>query len=151
MIVNRRPFAGLGKLVEAWWPDIARATRGTLGILVPLLLAETGKIPLHVIFAAIAAQTVAMAEVRGSYPLRLAILFSSGLLLGLAAALGSISSQYLWMAILFAALMAVVAGGLRHLSVDYGPPLAAPTVFIFLMALGARPGHPDECGLQRRH
>ena len=143
MIVNRRPFAGFEKLVEEWWPDIARATRGTLGLIVPLLLAETGKIPLHVIFAAIAAQNVAMAEVRGSYPLRLAILSSGALLLGLAAGLGSMSSQYLWMALLFAALMAVVAGGLRHLSADYGPQLAAPIVFIFLMALGAPSGRPE--------
>ena len=143
MIVNRRPFAGFEKLVEEWWPDIARATRGTLGLIVPLLLAETGKIPLHVIFAAIAAQNVAMAEVRGSYPLRLAILSSGALLLGLTAGLGSMSSQYLWMALLFAALMAVVAGGLRHLSADYGPQLAAPIVFIFLMALGAPSGRPE--------
>ncbi len=143
MIVKRRPFAGVQKLVQAWRPDIARATRATLGITVPLLLAETGKIPLHVIFAAIAAHSVAMAEVRGSYSLRLAILSSGALLLGLAAGLGSMGSQHLGMALLFAALMAVVAGGLRHLSVDYGPPLAAPTVFIFLMALGAPPGRPE--------
>ena len=94
------------------------------------------------IFAAIAAHSVAMAEVRGSYSLRLAILSSGALLLGLAAGLGSMGSQHLGMALLFAALMAVVAGGLRHLSVDYGPPLAAPTVFIFLMALGAPSGSP---------
>jgi hypothetical protein len=65
------------------------------------------------------------------------------LLLGLAAALGSISSQHLWMALLFAAVMAIVAGGLRHLSADYGPPLAAPTVFIFLMASASPPGHGE--------
>jgi uncharacterized membrane protein YccC len=98
---------------------------------------------LHVIFAAIAAQNIAMADVRGSYSLRLAILSSGALLLGLAAALGSISSQHLWMALLVAAMMAIVAGGLRHLSADYGPPLAAPMVFLFLMASAARPGHEE--------
>jgi len=142
MIVNRHPLAALAKLAKEWQPDLARAARATVGIVVPLLLAETGRIPLHVIFAAIAAQNVAMADVRGSYSLRLAILSSGGLLLGLAAALGSMSSQYLWMTLLFAAFMAIVAGGLRHLSADYGPPLAAPTVFIFLMA-SAAPGHED--------
>jgi uncharacterized membrane protein YccC len=143
MIVNRHPLAALANLAKEWQPDLARATRATAGIVVPLLLAETGRIPLHVIFAAIAAQNVAMADVRGSYSLRLAILSFGGLLLGLAAALGSMSSQHLWMALLFAALMAIVAGGLRHLSADYGPPLAAPTVFIFLMASAARPGHEE--------
>jgi uncharacterized membrane protein YccC len=143
MLVSRQPFAGGVALLKQWRPDIARATRATAGIILPLLLAETGRIPLHVIFAAIAAQNVAMADVRGSYSLRLAILSAGGLLLGLAAALGSMSSQHLWMALLFAALMAVVAGGLRHLSADYGPPLAAPTVFLFLMASAAPPGHEE--------
>ena len=141
MLVSRQP--GAVAVLTEWRPDLARATRATAGIIVPLLLAETGHIPLHVIFAAIAAQNVAMAEVRGSYSLRLAILSSGALLLGLAAALGSISSQHLWMALVFAAVMAIVAGGLRHLSADYGPPLAAPTVFIFLMASASLPGHGD--------
>ena len=68
--------------------------------MLPLLLAGTGQIPLHLIFAAIAAQNMAMAEVRGSYSLRLAILSSGGMLLGIAAALGSMSSQYLWVALI---------------------------------------------------
>jgi hypothetical protein len=102
MIVNRHPLAGLAKLAKEWQPDLARATRATAGIVIPLLLAETGKIPLHLIFAAIATQNVAMADLRGSYSLRLAILSSGGLLL---AALGSMSSQHLWMTLLSGALM----------------------------------------------
>ena len=69
MIVNRGPFAEISKLAKEWRPDLARAARATAGIIIPLLLAETGHIPLHVIFAAIAAQNVAMADVRGSYSL----------------------------------------------------------------------------------
>lgn len=111
--------------------------------MLPLLLAETGQIPLHLIFAAIAAQNMAMADVRGSYSLRLAVLSSGGFLLGVAVALGSMSSQHLWMALAFAGVMAIVAGVLRHLSADYGPPLAVPTVFIFLMASAALPGHAE--------
>jgi hypothetical protein len=143
MIVNRGPFPGLAKLAKEWQPDLARATRATAGLIIPLVLAETGHIPLHVIFAAIAAQNVAMADVRGSYSLRFAILSSAALLFGLAAALGSMSSQNLWMAILFAFFMAVVAGGLGHLSADYGPPLSAPIVFIFLMASAEPSGHAN--------
>jgi uncharacterized membrane protein YccC len=107
--------------------------------MLPLLLAETRQIPLHLVLAAIAAQNMAMADVRGSYSLRLAILSSGGFLLGLSAGLGSMSSQHLWMALVFAGVMAVVAGILRHLSTDYGPPLAVPIVFIFLMASAAPP------------
>jgi hypothetical protein len=40
-------------------------------------------------------------------------------------------------------MMAVVAGGLRHLSTDYGPPLSVPVVFIFLMASAEPPGHGE--------
>jgi uncharacterized membrane protein YccC len=144
MLVSRQPLAGIAALATEWRPDLARATRATAGLMLPLVLAETGsEIPLHLIFAAIAAMNVAMADVRGSYSLRLAILFSGGLLLGMAAALGSVSSQHLWMALVFAGFMAIVAGVLRHLSADYGPPLAVPTVFIFLMASAALPGHAD--------
>ena len=143
MLVSRQPFPRLAALATKWRPDLARATRATAGLMLPLLLAETGQIPLHLIFAAIAAQNMAMADVRGSYSLRLAILSSGGLLLGVAAALGSIGSQYLWMALLFAGLMAIVAGVLRHLSPDYGPPLSVPTVFIFLMASAAPPGQAE--------
>jgi hypothetical protein len=50
MIVNRHPLAGIAKLASAWQPDLARATRATAGLILPLLLAETGRIPLHVIW-----------------------------------------------------------------------------------------------------
>ena len=141
MLVSRQP--AIVALAIEWRPDLARATRAATGLMLPLLLAQTGQIPLHLIFAAIAAQNTAMAEVRGSYSLRLAILSSGGMLLGIAAALGSLSSQHLWMALLFAGVMAVIAGLLRHLSSDYGPPLSVPTVLIFLMASAAAPGHAE--------
>ena len=141
MLVSRQ--SPLTALAIEWHPDLARATRATTGLMLPLLLAGTGQIPLHLIFAAIAAQNMAMAEVRGSYSLRLAILSFGGMLLGIAAALGSMSSQYLWVALLFAGVMAVIAGLLRHLSSDYGPPLSVPTVFIYLMASAAAPGHAE--------
>jgi uncharacterized membrane protein YccC len=141
MLVSRQP--AVLALATEWHPDLARATRAGTGLILPLVLAGTGQIPLHLIFAAIAAQNMAMADVRGSYSLRLAVLSSGGLLLGMAAALGSLSSQHLWMALVFAGVMAVIAGILRHLSSDYGPPLSVPTVFIFLMASAAAPGHAD--------
>jgi hypothetical protein len=47
------------------------------------------------------------------------------------------------MALVFAGVMAVIAGILRHLSSDYGPPLSVPTVLIFLMASAAAPSHAD--------
>ena len=141
MLVSRQP--AILALATEWHPDLARATRAATGLMLPLLLAETGAIPLHLIFAAIAAQNMAMADVRGSYSLRLAILASGGMLLGVAAGLGSVSSEHLWMALVFAGVMAGIAGLLRHLSADYGPPLAVPTVFIFLMASAVPPGQAD--------
>ena len=141
MLVSREP--AIIALATEWRPDLARATRAATGLMLPLLLAGTGQIPLHLIFAAIAAQNTAMADVRGSYSLRLAILSSGGMLLGLAAALGSMSSQNLSMALFFAGVMAVIAGLLRHLSSDYGPPLAVPAVLIFLMASAGPSDHPD--------
>jgi uncharacterized membrane protein YccC len=141
MLVSRQP--AIVALATEWHPDLARATRATTGLMLPLLLAETGQIPLQVIFAAIAAQNTAMADVRGSYSLRLAILSSGAMLLGIAAGLGSMSSQHLWIALLFAGAMAVIAGLLRHLSSDYGPPLSVPTVLIFLMASATPPAQAD--------
>jgi hypothetical protein len=87
MLVSRQP--AILVLATEWYPDLARATRAATGLMLPLLLAGTGQIPLHLILAAIAAQNMAMADVRGSYSLRLAILSSGGLLLLIAAALGS--------------------------------------------------------------
>jgi uncharacterized membrane protein YccC len=141
MLVSRQP--AIVALATEWHPDLARATRATTGLMLPLLLAETGQIPLQLIFAAIAAQNTAMADVRGSYSLRLAILSSGAMLLGIAAGLGSMSSQHLWIALLFAGVMAVIAGLLRHLSSDYGPPLSVPTVLIFLMASATPPAQAD--------
>ncbi len=143
MLVNRQPFAGISAFAAEWRPDLARAARATVGLMLPLVLAETGRIPLQLIFAAIAAQNMAMADVRGSYSLRLALLSMGGFLFGVAAALGSMSSQHLWLALICAGLMAIVAGLLRHLSADYGPPLGIPMVFIFFMGLAAPPGHAD--------
>ena len=141
MLVSRHP--PIVAFAIDWHPDLARATRAATGLMLPLLLAQTGQIPLHLIFAAIAAQNMAMADVRGSYSLRLAILSSGGMLLGIAAALGSVASEHLWLALMFAGVMAVIAGLLRHLSSDYGPPLSVPTVLIFLMASAAAPGNAD--------
>jgi uncharacterized membrane protein YccC len=141
MLVSRPP--PIVALAIDWHPDLARATRAATGLMLMLLLAGPGQVPLNLIFAAIAAQNMAMADVRGSYSLRLGILSAGGVLLGIAAALGSVASEHVWLALMFAGVMAVIAGLLRHLSSDYGPPLSVPTVFIFLMASAAAPGHAD--------
>ena len=88
MLVNRQPFAGISTLAAEWRPDLARAARATVGLMLPLVLAETGRIPPQLVFASIAAQNMAMADVRGSYSLRLALLSMGGFLFGVAAALG---------------------------------------------------------------
>jgi hypothetical protein len=106
MLVSRQP--AIVALAVEWRPDLARASRAATGFMLPLLLAGTGQIPLHLIFAAISAQNMTMADVRGSYSLRLAVLAFGGMLLGIAAALGSMGSEHLWMALLFAGVMALL-------------------------------------------
>jgi hypothetical protein len=69
--------ASLGKTVrqfierESLRPDLARATRATVGFMIPLALQSTVGLPVEVIFACISAQSIAMLDVRGDYRLRI--------------------------------------------------------------------------------
>jgi uncharacterized membrane protein YccC len=121
--------------IELAWPDLGRGTRAALGMLLPLLLAETGRIPFDVTLMAIAAQSLAMVDLRGSYSLRLALLVAGSALYALSATLGVVAATHLWLALLCTAVIALLAGGLRHLSAEYGASLAAPVALIFLITL----------------
>ena len=55
-------------------PDVSRAIRATIAFMVPLLLAITGWLPVNASFATIAAQNIAMLDVRGDYRFRVALL-----------------------------------------------------------------------------
>ncbi|MDB6127096.1 MAG: rane protein [Verrucomicrobia bacterium] len=118
-------------------PDLRRATRTTAAFMAPLLLAHFGIISGPVTFAAIAAQNVAMMDVRGPYRVRVSLLLAKTVILGGATWIGFTASGSLLGAVLATALIAMFMGVWRHFSTDYGPSLAAGTALLFLIALAA--------------
>ncbi|ATC63387.1 hypothetical protein CMV30_05140 [Nibricoccus aquaticus] len=121
--------------------DLARATRGVIAFLGPLLAAQFigSSVPHEFAFAAIAAQNIAFFEVRGDYRLRLAVLGCALIILTAAATLGAASSAPLALALAATALIAATTGLWRHLNPDYGPPLAISSMLVFLIAQETTP------------
>ncbi|MCC5023729.1 MAG: hypothetical protein J6386_13540 [Candidatus Synoicihabitans palmerolidicus] len=81
---------------QLWNPsrrtDWARAGRATAGFMVPLALQATVGLPVSVVFASIAAQNIAMLDVRGDYRLRVLLLVGMTRLLASAGALGALAA-----------------------------------------------------------
>src|SRR6185436_431883 len=113
------------------------AIRATVGFMVPLLLAAGGWISFDMSFVALAAQNIAMVDVRGDYRLRLALLLTMAAVFVGAAAMGATVSDNTTVAVLATGLMAVCGGVWRHLSSDYGPSLAISSTLVFFIALAA--------------
>src|SRR6185312_1695671 len=124
---------------EALYPDLARALRTTVAFMAPLILEQCGLLHGPVVFAAIAAQNVALVDVRGDYRVRIGLLLGKAVILTAATALGCLVAGKLIAAILATALIALGMGLWRHLSADYGPSVAAASALLFLIAL-ASPG-----------
>ncbi len=138
-------LAGLGRLAgrEALYPDLRRALRTTAAFMAPLVLAQLGLITGPAAFAAIAAQNIALVDVRGAYRGRISLLLAMALILAAATGLGAAASGHPIGAILATVLVALAMGAWRHLSPDYGPSLAAASALLFLIGL-ALPGAPAE-------
>ncbi len=137
-----RPLTALAQLQEreSLKPDLSRAVRATVAFMVPLLLAARGWLSIEVSFVALAAQNIAMVDVRGAYRLRLALLLAMTAVFTGAAALGAVASDSLAAAIA-ATIFAALCGGLwRHLSSDYGMSLAISSTLVFLIALNSPNG-----------
>lgn len=117
--------------------DLTRATRGVVSFLGPLLLAQILQAPPEFSLAAIAAQNLAFFEVRGDYRLRFAVVGCAVLILTGAAALGAVTSTPLVLALASTAFVAAGMGLWRHLTPDYGPPLAISSMLVFLIAQGS--------------
>src|SRR3982750_1310165 len=83
---------------ESLRPDVARAVRSTVAIMVPLLLAAIGvlgqgrAIPLEISFVAIAAHATAGVDIRGPYPLRIGFLLAAILVIAGSTALGGLAA-----------------------------------------------------------
>jgi hypothetical protein len=118
-------------------PDLNRAVRATVGFMVPLLVALSGLFSFDVSFVAIAAQSIAMVDVRGDYRLRLGLLLTMAAVFAGSAALGATVANNLTVAVLATGLMAVTGGVWRHLSSDYGPSLAISSTLVFFLATAA--------------
>ena len=125
---------------ESLQPDLGRAIRATVAFMVPLVLAATGWLPIEVSFVALAAQNIALVDVRGDYRLRLALLLAMTAVFFGAAALGTLASGNLFAAVAATAFMALCGGLWRHLSSDYGMSLSISSTLVFLLALNLPAG-----------
>jgi len=119
--------------------DVARALRSSvafMGAWIACLLAHHPEIAP---FAATAAQNVALTDVRGDYRARFAILLTMTAVMAAAAVAGTLAGGNIVTATLMMAALALMGGGWRHLSGDYGPNLAVVSALLYLIAL-AQPG-----------
>ncbi len=108
--------------------------RATVAFMVPLLLAATGRWSFEVTFVALAAQNIAMVDLRGAYAVRFGLLIAMTAILAGAVGLGGLASTQLYAAVLGMGFMAVCGGLWRHLSSDYGMPLSISSILLFLLA-----------------
>ena len=136
-------FAALGRKFrrfadqESLQPDLGRGLRASVAYMAPLLLAAAGWLPTELTFVALAAQNIAMVDVRGDYRLRLGLLVAMTAVFVGAAALGTVASGHLAAALAATALVALCGGLWRHLSSDYGMALAISSTLVFLIALAS--------------
>ncbi|MDI1334990.1 MAG: FUSC family protein [Lacunisphaera sp.] len=121
-------------------PDINRGLRATVGFMGAFFAAAWLKLPLEASFAAIAAQNIAMLDIRGSYPLRVSLLLVMTAICGGACWLGGLASGHLPAALAAMALVIVLGGVWRHLSPDYGMSLAINSAFLLMLALAQPDG-----------
>ncbi|HKB56357.1 MAG TPA: FUSC family protein [Lacunisphaera sp.] len=128
-------------------PDLSRALRCTVGFMGPMLAAHWWHLPFEISFAAIAAQNIALVDIRGSYPLRLSLLLVMAAVLAGATWLGSITAGQLGIALGAVVLIMLASGLWRHLSAEYGPSLSTASALLFLIALA----HPDGAAQADRH
>jgi uncharacterized membrane protein YccC len=128
---------------ESLRPDLARATRATAGFMIPLALQAVVGLPVEVIFACISAQSIAMLDVRGDYRLRFSLLAVMTLLLATTGVFGALASVAVPAAIAGTMVVALGAGLWRHLGSDYGAPIAAASMLLFLISLSHSHGPAD--------
>jgi uncharacterized membrane protein YccC len=124
---------------ERLQPDINRGLRSVVAFMAPVFAVQYWSLPLEASFAAIAAQNIAMVDVRGSYSLRLSLLLAMTAVMAGAGWLGSMCASPLLLSLVAIAFVTLASGVWRHLSPDYGPPLAGASIFLVLLAL-AQPG-----------
>ena len=130
---------------ESLHPDLGRALRATVAFMVPLVAAHAGWLGHDATLMSIAAQNIAMVDVRGAYRFRIGLLVAMTAILTGAAALGAASGVALPAAVLATGLMGLGAGLWRHLSADYGFSLGIASLLLFFIAM-ATPGAAAHTG-----
>ena len=105
--------------------------------MVPLGLALAGWLRFDVAFMAIAAQSIAMVDVRGSYALRFGLLLTMSAILAGAAGLGTLAAGRLGTAVAAVGFVAACGGVFRDLSQDYGPSIAVSSILLTLLGISA--------------
>jgi uncharacterized membrane protein YccC len=125
---------------ESLQPDLGRGCRAAIAFMVPLLLAVAGWLPIEVSMVALAAQNIAMVDVRGAYQFRLGLLLAMTAVFTLAAVLGTLASENIHAAVLATVFIAFCGGLWRHLSSDYGMALAISSTLVFFIALTSPDG-----------
>jgi uncharacterized membrane protein YccC len=121
-------------------PDINRGLRATVGFMGAFLAAVYWHLPIEASFAALVAQSIAMVDIRGSYPLRLSLLLAMTAIMAGSCWLGGLVGADLPMSLAGMALVVVLGGLWRHLSPDYGMSLAINTAFLLLLAVALPAG-----------
>jgi len=121
-------------------PDINRGLRATVGFMGAFLATSWWHLPVEASFAAIAAQNIAMLDIRGSYPLRLSLLLVMTAIFAGAGWLGGVTSDHLPAGLAAMGLVIVLGGVWRHLSPDYGMSLAINSAFLLMLALAQPEG-----------
>ena len=125
---------------ESLRPDLGRAVRCTLAFMAPLLLAAAGRLPVEAVFAALAAQNVAMPDIRGAYALRFSLLLAVTAILAACAGLGGLLAPHLFLAVAAMAVVAAAGGLWRQLSSDYGPTVAVSSTLMYAYGLAGLGG-----------
>jgi uncharacterized membrane protein YccC len=119
--------------------ETGRALRSSTAFLVPLVVCHGLGRPDDGMFIAIAAQTIALPDLRGSYGMRLMILATMTIVVAASALLGIWAGGNIVSATLAMGFLALLGAGWRHLSADYGPPLSVASALLFLLGL-SQPG-----------
>lgn len=132
---------------ESLQPDLHRGFRCLLGFMIPLLVIHQGWLKLDPTYVCITAQSIGMIDVRGAYSFRLGLLLTAAIVLTGAVALGTLAGGSLPLALLFTVFIAIGGGLWRHLSSEYGPPIAIMSGLVFFIALS---GHITP-GLEINH
>ncbi|HEY5753138.1 MAG TPA: FUSC family protein [Chthoniobacterales bacterium] len=116
-------------------PHLARAVRTTLASSGTLLICQATGLGQSAMFVALAAQGIALNDLRGGFGLRMGIVVTMAVALAAATLLGAIAGQSLWTATAGMAVVAISAGFWRHVNKDYGPLLGVYSVLLYALAL----------------